>query len=249
MKIVKSLKNSFQSFLAQNDILLHKKTPLNSEDKIIEYLLKTYGIDLVLDIGANIGQFALELLTAHFKGDIISFEPLPDVFQQLHSNAVRYPNWRAENLALGAETGEIRINVAGNTESSSILPMLSAHSDLAPESRYIDAITVPITTLDNYLQHQNLAKRNTFLKIDVQGYEESVLNGAVHTLEHVKILQLELSFIPLYDSSLLYYKMMEKIEAMGFSFYSLFPAFSDYKTGQIFQIDAIFVRNQEVKAH
>jgi hypothetical protein len=103
-------------------------------------------------------------------------------------------------------------------------------------------VQVPLTTLDTYFKEKIPEANNVYLKIDVQGYEEAVLLGAVDFLKQVRVLQLEISFIPLYDKSPVYYKLMEKLEQLGFSFYSFIPAFSDYKTGQIFQVDAIYIK-------
>jgi FkbM family methyltransferase len=230
------------SAFSKAGFLLGKKTALNSEEKLIAYLLRKHNIDLVLDVGANKGQFAQELLKSGFPGEIISFEPLPAIYEELNVNTKKHRKWKAENLALGDEQGTITINVSENTESSSVLPMLSTHYELAPEAKYVNTISVPITTLDEYISSKSSASENIYLKIDVQGYEDSVINGGLNALKKVKVLQLEISFTPLYEKSLLYYTMMEKLEKMGFSIYSLMPAFTDYKTGQIFQVDAVYVR-------
>ena len=245
MKIAKYIKTRIQALFYEKGIIIQKKTPLNSEEKLLSFLLGEHQIDLVLDIGANKGQFAMELLKSGFAGNVVSFEPLPETFKELQANAKKYPRWKVENLAVGNQTGSITINVSANTESSSVLAMLDRHSDLAPESKYVKSLSVPIITLDKYVANEMLICKNVFLKIDVQGFEESVLIGAATTLQNVKLLQLEISFTPLYQNSTVYYTMMEKIEKMGFSFFSLQPAFTDYKTGQIFQIDAIYIKQQQ----
>jgi FkbM family methyltransferase len=242
VSVIKLIRRKIVAAFAERGIIIQKKTPLNSEEKLVEYLFKKHDIDLVLDVGANTGQFALEILKSGYRKPVISFEPLPAAFDELKKNAADYKNWKAENLAVGTETGSISINVAANSESSSVLPMLKSHSELAPESKYINAITVPITTLDQYFRDKKIEAENIFLKIDVQGYEDSVISGALNALQKVKVLQLEISFIPLYDMSMIYYAMMSKLEGMGYSLYSLLPAFSDYKTGQIFQVDAVYIR-------
>jgi FkbM family methyltransferase len=236
------LKRKIIDAIASQGVLIQKKTPLNSEEKILQYLVEKYGIDLVLDIGANKGQFAADLIKAGYRKQIVSFEPLPDVFRQLQKAAATCPQWKTENLALGAEIGNIDIHVSGNTESSSVLPMLDLHAELAPESMYVEVIKVPLTTIDAYMAEKGLQQKQTFLKIDVQGYEEAVLQGAVETLKKVAVLQLEISFVPLYANSPIYFDIMRKLESIGFSFYSFLPAFADYKTGQIFQVDGIYVK-------
>lgn len=241
MSINRKIKTAVKSAVAEIGFILEKKTALNSEELLLEQLLRQHGIDCVLDIGANTGQFAMDLLKTKFTGKLISFEPLPDVYARLASNSKGIGNWQTENTAVGNESGYININVSANKESSSILPMLQSHADLAPESKYVASISVPIVTLDNYLKDQQVLKK-IFLKIDVQGYEMSVLEGALETLARVEVIQLEMSFVPLYDHSLPYYTLMQRLEDWGFSLYSLLPAFTDYKTGQVFQVDAVYVK-------
>lgn len=240
--MIKYFKNRVISAFLDRGVLIQKKNPLNSEDKLMLVLLKKHNIDLVLDVGANKGQFAIQLLKSAYTGRIISFEPLPGVYDELKQLSDKYPKWQTENLAVGNELGSISINVSENTESSSVLPMLNSHFELAPESKYINAITVPITTLDQYCSENKIVGQNVFLKIDVQGYEDSVISGSLNLLNRVKVLQLEISFTPLYEKSLVYYEMMQKLEGIGFSLYTLLPAFSDYKTGQVFQVDAVYVK-------
>jgi hypothetical protein len=145
-------------------------------------------------------------------------------------------------MAVGDSTTKISINVSANTESSSVLPMLSKHKDLAPQSNYINTIEVNMTTLDDYLCYKNISD-NIYLKIDVQGFEESVLAGATKTLDKVRILQLEVSFIPLYENKTKYYELIKEIEDSGFFFYSFLPAFVNNATGQMYQMDAIFCKS------
>ncbi|WP_132051648.1 FkbM family methyltransferase [Pseudocnuella soli] len=241
-KASRKLKDSIKQIFSRADLLVEKKTPLNSEQKLLDVLQKRFNIDIVIDVGANTGQFALELLSGNFNGSIYSFEPLPKTFEQLAQRASGTTKWKAENKAVGDKDGSIDINIAANTESSSVLPMLDLHAEMAPESAYVGTVTVPIIKLDTYFKDADLMGKNVFLKIDVQGYEESVLDGATRILPFIKLIQLELSFVPLYANSQLYYKMMERLEHADFSFYTFLPAFTNYKTGEIFQVDAVYVR-------
>ena len=91
--------------------------PLFSTFKALEH----FGVDLVLDVGANTGQFAAKLRSAGFAGEIVSFEPLAAEHRQLVSAASRDPKWHVhERGAVGNRDGEITINVAGNSVSSSV---------------------------------------------------------------------------------------------------------------------------------
>lgn len=96
-----------------------------------------FGIDILIDVGANIGQYARGVRADGFQGRIISFEPLRAAFKILEANARQDGNWVAVNKAIGDRSGSAEINVAGNSWSSSLLAMQPRHLDSAPESRYV----------------------------------------------------------------------------------------------------------------
>jgi FkbM family methyltransferase len=80
--------------------------------------------------------------------------------------------------ALGDHNGEVEINIAGNSEISSILPMLESHRSAAPESAYQGKEIVLIQTLDAVAGEYLKDARAHFLTIDTQGFEWQVLDGA-----------------------------------------------------------------------
>jgi FkbM family methyltransferase len=100
--------------------------------------------------------------------------------------------------ALGDHDGEVEINIAGNSESSSILPMLESHLSAAPESAYEGKEIVPIKTLDAVAGQYLKDAQAPFLKIDTQGFDWLVLDGARDTLPQIKGILVELSLVPLY---------------------------------------------------
>src|SRR5690242_3914152 len=144
-------------------------------------------IDLLFDVGANIGQYALWSRAEGYSGKIISFEPLSAAHAILRKTAEPDHLWVIhERCAMGAEEGEVEINIAGNSYSSSILPMLRAHSDAAPLSSYVGKDVARIITLDSIFYNYRAAKERVFLKIDTQGFEKSVLQGARNCLPDIR---------------------------------------------------------------
>ncbi|WP_410175184.1 FkbM family methyltransferase, partial [Nodularia spumigena] len=112
--------------------------------------VKNRSVDLVFDIGANTGQFATELRSIGYKGRIVSFEPLSDAHKKLNQEAARVSQWQVHpRIAIGDFNGEIEINIAGNSVSSSVLPMLEAHATAAVKSAYISTEKVAIARLDS----------------------------------------------------------------------------------------------------
>jgi FkbM family methyltransferase len=207
-------------------------------------LLKWKDIDVVLDVGANIGQFAQGLREHGYRGRIVSFEPLSRAHHVLVDRRKEDPLWSvAPRMALGGSRGEVMLNISGNSVSSSLLDMLPAHLAGAPESRFTGAELVRLETLDAVWDKVVPAEhRGIFLKIDVQGYENEVLKGAEQVLRNVTGVQLELSLVPLYDGQALYRDLIDRLGNRGFELCGVGTAFVDPATGRTLQVDGIFFR-------
>jgi FkbM family methyltransferase len=205
--------------------------------------LAAHNITVVFDIGANIGQFGKHLRDNGYKGKLVSFEPLSTAYKQLLALSKNDPEWIvAPKMAIGSEDGEVDIQISGNSQSSSILNMLDIHKKAEPTSVYVGVEKAALKKLDSvapeYLSNDDVL----FLKIDTQGYEEMVLNGALAIMPKVKGMQLEISLVPLYEGQLLYEDMLVKIKNFGFELWSITPVFYDIKNGKQLQIDATFYR-------
>jgi FkbM family methyltransferase len=217
--------------------------PLCSEASQLVRQLAVHQIDVVLDVGANTGQFAERLRDAGFPGRIVSFEPSTAAHLTVRKHAARDANWTiAPRMALGDYDGAITLNLAGNSASSSVLPMLSAHVTAAPESRYVGSETVDLRTLDSVGGEFVTKAERVFLKLDVQGFEFKVLQGAGQFLSRVAGIQIELSLVPLYDGEHLFHPMLQDLEARGYDLWSVVPGFVDPATSRLLQLDAILFR-------
>jgi FkbM family methyltransferase len=205
--------------------------------------MRWLGVDTVLDVGANIGQYADALRSSGFDGRIVSFEPLGDAYAQLAHRAGKDPRWTAAHTAIGAEPGTLEIHIAANSHSSSVLPMNDAHLDAAPHSRTVGTESVPVTTIADVIATHDIVPERTLLKIDTQGYEKPVLDGAGELLGQFAMLQLELSFVPLYDGQALYPELVERLTSLGFEWYGVDAAFVDPRTGRMLQVDGLFARS------
>jgi FkbM family methyltransferase len=206
--------------------------------------LRKFEIDLVLDVGANKGQFASEIRQCGYEGRIISFEPLSQAHGELLKSSASDALWDAySRCALGDHNGDVEINIAGNSESSSILPMLESHRSVAPESAYQGKEIVSIKTLDVVAKQYLKDARAPFLKIDTQGFEWQVLDGARDMLPHIKGILVELSLVALYDGQHLWRDVIDRLETEGFTLWAFVPAFSDVSQGRTLQVDGIFYRS------
>ena len=240
------MKNAFRQLIRRFGVDVIRY-PLHSSLARTARLLDSHRIDCVLDVGANDGGFAYDIRKLGYNGRIVSFEPLKVPFEKLSRRAIKDSSWHAINCAIGDTRGEVAIHVSANSAlSSSVLPMLDAHVSAAPDSRYVAIESVPIETLDQMLPTLGLGPEcRTFLKVDVQGYERAVLDGASRLLSSSTIvgMQLELSLVPLYAGSMTYRDALDRAETLNMALMGMEPVFADALTGQLLQVDAVFFRN------
>ena len=216
--------------------------PLPENARLIT-MLKANSVNLVFDVGANIGQFALSLRNAGFGGRIVSFEPLSEAWEKLHETSRDDDLWElAPRGAIGAEDGEIELHVSGNSQSSSMLKMLDTHLSFFPESAYVASERVPLRQLDtigtDYLRPDSVL----FIKADVQGFEDQVLKGARKLLNRAVGLHLELSLIPLYEGQRLCDDLIGDLKYLDFKMWDLKPEYFD-PNGRLIWGSGVFFRS------
>lgn len=208
-------------------------------------MLKHHKVDTVLDVGANVGQFAGAMRRAGYTGRIVSFEPLSSAYEKLIASSRKDAEWTiADRAAIGSGAGEAEIHVSRNSFSSSLLDMLPSHRDAAPDSEYIDKETVQVVPLDTAAERYLSDSSRLMIKIDTQGYESHVLDGACSVLERAAGVHLELSFVPLYAGQPTYKELVGRLEASGFTLWGVWSGIHDPATGRMLQFDASFFRDE-----
>ena len=236
------LATHINNFLWHFGLRLNRAPPWS--DRRRSRLMQTRNITAVVDVGANIGQYASQLRRLGYRGWIYSYEPLPEAFARLQARARSDPQWRVFQVAVGDSADPVTLHIAGNSESSSILDMTQRHLDAAPISRFVDEVTVPSTTLDSILGE--LPDQPTLLKIDTQGYEGRVLAGGAGSLHKIELLEIELSFFEVYVGQPLFRQIDSLLLAADFELVSLAEgeAFFDQRTGELLQLDGIYARRR-----
>ncbi|MGO9528533.1 MAG: FkbM family methyltransferase [Verrucomicrobiia bacterium] len=200
------------------------------------------GIDLVVDVGANIGQFAQEL-RAFYKGEIVSFEPVSTAFGELARHASGDPHWRCYPWALGSQTESRVIHVCRLTHLSSLLKA----NEYAPR-RFGGAAAetgqemVSVRRLDEVLDEiaPDYRARRMFLKADTQGFDAEVFKGLGTKVEYIAALQSEVSVIPIYEGMPHWMESIALYERAGFGVVGLFPV--SFDSSRVIEFDCLMVR-------
>jgi len=207
-------------------------------------ILKTQGVDLVLDVGANIGQYGKGLRSQGYTGRIVSFEPVSEAFAEVRRAANGDPNWVCHQRALGERDETSQISVNSQSATSSLLPMGSAFRKAAPEITRVREETIQVSRLDSLASELWGDAQKVYLKLDVQGFERSVFAGAVESLADPRIIgvECELSLAGLYEGQMLYNEMIDWIEEKGLSCFYISRGFCDNTTGRTFELEGIFLR-------
>jgi FkbM family methyltransferase len=160
--------------------------------------IQSQSISLVLDVGANSGQFATALREQGYSGRIVSFEPVGDVFALLLKNSEHDKKWSVLNVALGGVSGDTLINVSQETEFSSILQQTDNTVQINPGARLVRQETIKVARLDELFAYPG---EKILLKVDTQGFEREVLDGATVSLRAIEAVLLELPVVHLYKGT------------------------------------------------
>lgn len=208
-------------------------------------LFQTHGINLLLDIGANSGQFAMNIQIYNYKGRIVSFEPVRSAYDELSKNAARQPGWTAVHMGISDESGEMDINVSGAfTLSSSFAAMCPKHLEVAPNAAYTSQERVVVRSVDDIFNDYCRDGDRVFMKVDVQGYEAKVIRGSERSLPRIAGVQLELSLEPLYEGEVLVHEMIGSMLNKGYRLVNIEEGMSDPRTGHLLQCDCVFFRKE-----
>lgn len=210
------------------------------ETQLLRTLLDRHSITLLVDVGANQGQYATRMRALGFTGRIESFEPGSEAFGLLSRFASTDPLWVPHQIALAEAEGVLDLRVSHDSVSSSVLPVVDAHLRAAPRSAQSYAEVVRAAPLDDVLTYS--ADERIWLKLDTQGFEAQVLRGATAVLDKTWIIQTELALMPCYDGQASYQDVMSLLHTSGFLLAAVEPGTQDLSTGEMLQFDGVFLR-------
>lgn len=217
--------------------------PISKETRSLVRILDHHGIAVVLDVGANVGQYATRLRQGGWGGRIVSFEPLPDAHAALVKAAASDALWEiAPRMALGAGAGTLSLNVSAESDMSSALPFVPEMAELLDSAAYTGTVTAPLARLDEvFAEHAGNTGR-VLLKIDTQGTEANVLEGASGVLDQIHGIQLELSIVPVYQGERTYLDMIAALGELDFQPALFVPGYFNQRSARLISMDGVFIR-------
>ena len=200
-------------------------------------LIQDLGINLVLDVGGNSGQYAEGVFQSGYSGKIISFEPQAREFNLLLEKSKKNKNWEVHNLAIGEHSGQIELNVSNVSGASSILKATGFGKGLEWHGDHGE--TVSIERLDRIIGLAS-GKFKIHLKADVQGYEKKVLLGAKGIIDQIQSIELECSSVELYEGESLAIDLVSFLGNQGYNLFSIDAILVDKVSARVLQYEMIF---------
>lgn len=207
--------------------------------------LSFFKVDALFDVGANYGQYARMLRQdVGYRGAIFSFEPNPDVFVALSRTAARDSGWHVFNMALSDFDGTVPFHIMAAHQFSSIeKPAAQMDAIFNDRNRIERTVDMQCRRLDGMIDELLGPQKLTrpFLKMDTQGHDRAVCEGAVASLPRIMGVQSELAVQPLYAGATEYRNMIAYLEAKGFVPNALF-ANNKGHFPRLVEMDGIFLR-------
>ena len=201
-------------------------------------VLQSLDPDLIIDIGANRGQFSLAAIQVFPNAKILCFEPLESAFTVLSEVMIKEQCVSLHNIAIGNLEASMNMNVSSKEDSSSLLDISDLQSEIFPGTSRCDSERVRVSRLSNFISESELGKIN-LIKIDVQGYELEVLLGASEILNNINYIYVECSFLELYKDQATADDVIEFLSDNGFFLQGVYNLCKD-KKGMAVQADFLF---------
>jgi FkbM family methyltransferase len=217
----------------------------HSHERLIAALLPALRVNCVIDVGGHRGEFYRLLRRAGYQGRVVSFEPFGESFQHLRRITAGDPDWRGWDVALGREAGTLSLNVPDSTSFASFLRPNDYCEARFPEARWSGrAVPVGVKRLDSLYPEvvAGIERPRVFLKMDTQGWDSQVIDGAGAVLADVVALQSEISAIPIYDGMRTLMESVAHYESLGFELTNLFPVTFDAADVRVIEYDCVMCR-------
>ena len=171
---------------------------------------------------------------------------MKSAFIELKKNSKKYSLWETVNLGFGKEKSSEFLNISKNSVSSSISQVLETSTSVEPGTKFISREQIKLISLNEYLSNDEFRDKKIFVKIDTQGFEKNIILGTEKVKNKIQGFMVELSIVKLYTSEASVNEMIGLLNKLGFELWSIERGFSNKKTGQTLQVDAIFMNKNEI---
>lgn len=217
---------------------------VDSADERIVQLIELHGAGTIVDVGANVGQYAQSLRAAGLKLPIISIEPGVEAHAGLIEAATNDPDWTvAPRMAISDTRGTASLNVNTRSDMNSLKPIAEVTRDAFPKAKPVTTEEVQTERLDEIVDDLVEPRGSPiFLKIDTQGCEAEVIRGAERVLSRIVAIQLEMSLVPLYEGEPNYLELINELGRLGYDLHLVLPGYFSRVLGRQLQFDGLFVR-------
>jgi len=217
-------------------------TPQQTRAALLARCLARPGATLI-DVGANVGQFASSALAAAPHARILSIDPIPENVQECRRRFASVAGYQAFQAALGERSAEsVTFNLHTYSQASSLLPLSETARDsfrsLGAPTRQI---TVPMYSLDDLLDKVGGFERIDLLKIDVEGGEAQVLRGATRTLQRTRAVLVECQALRMNEGAELFGSVCHIVHSSGLTLTGLFDEIRN-SLGDLLLMDLLFER-------
>ena len=206
-----------------------------------QQMLDYYGIRTLVDVGANVGQYARTVRRAGYHEKIVSFEPASSAFSELAARTAKDPLWHSHQIAVGSSNGSLMMNLSEGSIFNSPLNISQGGVSASPNAKIVGTEEVLVRTLDDLLESLSVTLPLA-VKVDVQGFEREVLEGARETLQSAQLIELELSPTPIYDGQMILQEALDRMSSAGFVLSLTENLLPQPDTGRALQFNGIFVR-------
>lgn len=225
--------------------------PHRPEDGVIDWALskviQSRGINCVIDVGGNRGQFARRVRSLGYSGRIVSFEPSPTVQPVIQAAAQRDPNWVVRPVALSSQAGQAELRLHKGAELDSLLDALPDVVEEVPLIVETGTATITKSTLAAEFAGiiAGIDEPRVLLKSDTQGHDAEVLRGAGDKGLDPSVLAVlvELGAQPLYYDQPSMTTVMELVMSNGFDAVAFEPLFESSDGLRMVELDALFMRS------
>ena len=211
----------------------------NLSEIVIGNILSYFKVDMVLDVGANKGQFAEMIINNNYSKKIISVEPVQSAHLILINKSKRYSFWTVcPIMAIGNDNSIIKFYETLNSQCSSKKKPIKNKLD---DYHIINTFNVKQTTLKDFYKDNILEDYNSIcLKIDTQGNELEILKSGKNILNKFRLIIIEISFDIDYEGQNSFMEIINYLLDNNFFIWSVQKVYEDISIGKTSYLDLIF---------